>query len=320
MREFIEDKKNIILIIALVIIVSIIILVVLNNNKKGLPDSKVTGGMVKEQEEFLEKWNGKIKDIVNLGDYYIVKNTVTKYFDFYANLFNEESNKALNAGILLDMYGKEYVEKYGLTADNLLEKLEPIHENDTYVVKGYTVSDYNGKTVYIAKCIVNDYVSDKNFDKTLIIVCNEENRAFAIYPSDYFDNFDINALQVEQEFNLDFNMNFENNGNNMYGSTSKTYEDFCMDTFNLFRKLAQVDKPTLYTLLDDQFKAERFPSYESFENYLRENSMNIFLMTFLDYDYNVNGELTTYTAYDKKKVINLEFDNTSLFNVKFKIK
>ena len=77
MRQLIKHKKIIILFIILAIILLIALLIILNiNNQPENDDQYVRDGTVSEQIDYINEWKGKINNITDLGDYYILKNII----------------------------------------------------------------------------------------------------------------------------------------------------------------------------------------------------------------------------------------------------
>ena len=79
MKNLLNNKKILLILLAIMIAIIIIAIIVYNRNPSSeIADKYVADGPVNEQFEYIDKWKGKIRNIDDLGDFYIIKNIVNK--------------------------------------------------------------------------------------------------------------------------------------------------------------------------------------------------------------------------------------------------
>ena len=76
---------------------------------------------------------------------------------------------------------------------------------------------------------------------------------------------------------------------------------------------------TAYEMLDDNFKSSTYPTFESFQNFIKANSMNLFLMGYGDYESKASDGETYFEVYDIKSIFYLRLHVKSLAGVKYEI-
>lgn len=320
MLELIKKHRRIIIVAIIVVLLLILIISLASRGIKEIIrrniDKNTEDGPSIEAENYVNQWKGKINEVRDFGDYYVIKNAINKYYLNYAYMYSEDNSDYYYSSILLDILPKEYIESKQLTKENVKEKLDEVGESEIYLLNAYEVNDFSNRKIFYVEFLVRDIVSIECAERKAIIVCNTENNTFTVYPNDYVATMQIPEMVVGEEWNVDFDINFEANNNNTYGSGTKSIGDYASDTYNTYRKLMLYAPEKAYEVTEDS----DFNSYQAFKNYIDNNRMDIFLMTFGDYDLVVNGDYETYTVYDQNGKINIMFDTKSLVGHKFSIK
>lgn len=321
MKSLIENKKIIVisLIVIILVIVSVLIIKEINRRARFIPDDKVIDGPIQEEMDYKAEWSGKINDITNLDDYYIVKNCLNKFYLNYYYMYTEENTNNYLSNVVFDLLPNSYITDNEITIDNIKEKLPEIGENEVYITSAYMSSNFEDKNVYVVDYILREVAENKISNMKSIIVCNTKNKSFEIYPNDYIATIELPNYEVGKDFNVEFDVDFEKNNNNGYGAGAKSYNDYANDVFESYRKLMMYDREQAYELLEDGFKSTSYPTFDSFNSFISSNMMDIFLMTFSDYDSSKNDYCYIFTCYDKKDVFYLTFYANSLTNIKYKI-
>lgn len=320
MLEIIKKHKRLIIVaIVLLIIIILIISAVSNGIKNAIRksvDKHTEDGPSAEAEAYVSEWNGKIKEVRDFGDYYIIKNAINKYYLNYAYMYTEDNSDYYYSNILLDILPNEYINSKELTKENIKDKLNQINESEIYLLNAYEVNDFGKYEVFYVEFLTRDIKTITCMENKAVIVCNTENNTFKVFPSDYISNLEIPNMVVGEEWNINFETTFEANDNNTYGSGTKSIGDYASDTYNTYRKLMLYAPEKAYEVTEDS----DFNSYQDFKNYIDNNRMDIFLMTFGDYDLVVKDGYEEYTVYDQNGKINIMFDTKSLVGHKFSIK
>lgn len=320
MLELIKKHRRLI-IVAIVLLILIIIIISLaskgiKNAIRKSVDKHTEDGPAAEAENYISQWSGKINEVRDFSDYYVIKNAINKYYLNYAYMYSEDNSDYYYSSILLDILPKDYIESKQLTKENIKDKLNEIGESEIYLLNAYVVNDFNNKKVFYVDFLIRDIVSIECAERKVVIVCNTENNTFTVYPNDYMESIQLPNMVVGEEWKADFDINFEANNNNTYGSGTKSIRDYASDTYNNYRKLMLYAPEKAYEVTQDS----DFNSYQDFKNYIDNNRMDIFLMTFGDYDLVVNDGYEDYTVYDQNGKINIVFDTKSLVGHKFSIK
>lgn len=316
MRTFIEKNKKIIfstIIVLLIILIICYFILSGNQNKNVIPDKDVKSSHAPEQIDYINEWKGKVNDITDLGDYYIIKNIVNKFYSYFPK--EGEPSKAI-----LDLLSKEYVEKNQITEENIKDYFPQIQQNEVYLIEGYHISDYERNKTYIVKCWIRDIATGNFTENELIIVCDILNNTFCIYPDEYVKSLNLGEIGVGTEISLNFDLDIVKNSNNLYGAGAKDFNDYSQDVFESYRKLLLIAPEKAYELLDDEFKKQYYPDFSKFKEFIDQNRTDIFLMTYSSYESSIGDEYNTFSAYDKNDKFYITFDTKSLINLKYKIK
>ena len=91
MKKFVNDNRRIILIIVILIVISILVLIIFNKNKK-LKDEDVEDYMVVDQEEYINECKGKLNNITDFSEYFLIKNALNKFYSNYAQMYGEDND------------------------------------------------------------------------------------------------------------------------------------------------------------------------------------------------------------------------------------
>ena len=122
--------------------------------------------------------------------------------------------------------------------------------------------------VNIGNYLVSGFITDSDGkylkDLYIIINLNKNNNCYSVYPID--DNSITNINSIKFEYNGE---NIVQNDDNEYENTLLTYEQLSKKYFEICKRL-MISKPeTLYNdYLDEEYKNEKFLSYDVFEQYI----------------------------------------------------
>lgn len=316
--RLIQNKKSIHFFLIIIVILIVTLTIVCINNSKKTKDEDVEDYIVPQQEEYIAEWSGKIKDVTDLGDYYIIKNTLNKFYSNYSYMYTEDNSDKYFSEVVMGLLSEQYINENEITIENITEKFEILQENEVFIINAYNVSDFENEDIFIVDCIVREKKSGKYFRKKILILCDMDKNSFCIYPN--AEKMNIQNLNVGENFDVKFDINIQNNLYNSYGSTTKTFDDYNKDIFESYRKMLLYFPEIAYELLDDDFKSQEFSTFENFKNFIENNRVDIFLMTYSYFDSNIEGEITNFISYDKNDIFYLKYNSRSLTNIKYVIK
>lgn len=317
MKKFVNDNRRIILIIVILIVISILVLIIFNKNKK-LKDEDVEDYMVVDQEEYINEWKGKLNNITDFSEYFLIKNALNKFYSNYAQMYGEDNDDDYFSNIVYKLLPESYIKEKNITIENIKEKFNKIDENEVYILEAYSISDFEEQKVYIAKYLVRETSTSNILKHSSIIVCNTKNQIFDIYPNDYVESLNLPELEIGKNIELKIDENVISNSENQYRSQSKTKEDYAKDVFERCRKIILFSPEEAYYYLNEEQK-EEYPTYEKFKQFIEENRKDIFLMTYGSFELKQINEKNYYVIYDKNDKFSVTIDTSSLINAYFKI-
>ena len=214
--------KYIILIVVFIIIVIIgILLKVLNGDKPHVYEGPV------EEPQYSIELNRIVSDVAIKNYYYDVKNIVEKYYSYLTDLnkteddiaaypmYDEESvqnnigqenendisftemveeEKEITKNAIYNLLSKEYIEKNGITIDNIQEKLGNYKDVVIIIDNMYTVDASENVKVYFVYGKVIEVENKKKTEFDMMISMDSINMTYEICPSGY-------EYKVEKEKN-----------------------------------------------------------------------------------------------------------------------
>ena len=305
---------GIITIIVIVLIVNILSKII-SELKKDKLDSNLP-----EIDEYIENTTGKIQKSTDGNSLYQVQSCIQKYYINYSAMFGEntitqvateEYNKEDYKKSTYNMLAPKYIEKNGITLENIDKSNEVnLLEPEIEIYKLYVLTKYNGIYAYFANGFVRDSITYDAKEFNIIVVLDENNRTFDIYPDSDFSNINVGET-------VDFELpdSIENRKDNVYGYVTAKYEDIAEDKFNNIRRLLLNSPEKAYELLTEEMKSSRFNTYQKFTEFINNNRKTIFLLTYSNYYLNNNDGSITFKTYNKddKICINIYFDKFSSF-------
>lgn len=318
MIDMLKNKKAIV--ILLIILLLLMILIISRKIFKPKNDDKyVVDGTVGEQIEYVNTWKGKIRDITELGDYYIIKNIINKFYLNYSYMYTEDNSDNYFSDVVFDLLANQYIKENDITKENIKEKLDKIEENEVFILNAYNISNFDNEDIFIVECLIKEIYSGICIKNEVLLLRDNENMRFCIYPDNYVKKLGLNNITVGDSFDLSFDSKIEINNNNLYGAGAKDFNDYAKDIFDNYRKLLLYASDEAYKLLDPGFKDIYYPTYEKFKEFVDKNRTEIFLMTYSNYEASIVDEHYIFNINDKKDVFYLTFDASSLINLKVKI-
>lgn len=318
-KDFIKDKKVIIILFVIVILILSFIIYNFIKDSSMTKDEDVVDDLVIDQIQYIEEWNGKLKDITDFGDYFIIKNIVNKYYLNYSYMYTDDNSDNYFSKVVCNLLAEQYLKDNDINAENIKEKIQPINQSEIYILSAYSITNFQDTEVFIVDCLIRDIVSSNLTENRIVILCNTENQSFRIYPSDYVEKLNLGDLEIGKEYDFGFDINFEVNRDNIYGAGNNSKADYAKDMFEKYRKLMLYAPEKAYEFLTDDQKNNKYSTYEIFNKFIEDNRNDIFLMAYADYELEINDNETVYKIYDKKDKFYITLYVNSVINVKYQI-
>lgn len=300
-------------IIILIISISILILTIsiLNREENSEKDNSNDVNTIKYEnplgttkEEPIELSN------ISFKEYFNVKNCVSSYIStlnlkssiYYGYNENneyvdvvEESVKRKN---IYNLLSKDYISTKGITEENVLQYIQTIEENKLIapveILKKENpeskVSEY-----YIKSLIISITDRSKYISQEFIVYIDYENNSFSIVPEN---------IQIENTQNK-----IDKNDNNGIANIPIKEATIVREYGTNFKNLILSDANEAYNLLNEEYKNRRFPTIESFKEYIDRNRSMLEQMNIEKYELKRIGGVYQYYCLD-------QHENVYVFNDK----
>lgn len=299
------NMKKIIIIVIVIFIVLIIgisiMLKYLDNKSEEVEEEAGQPGIVVDYENESTK---KVSDFVN---FYTVVNCVNSYInrvninnssyygtDENSNYSKIVSDEEINQNIY-DLLSKQYIEENNITVENLRETVEVMEQNAIFVPLRMNVLEND----VIEKYLVYGFLTDinSNFIKEMYIYVNLDisNSTFSVEPVPDGTIENIDEVEI-----INNNEAIEENTLNKFAQAKVNYEYLCKEHLNVYKNILLCLPELAYEYLDDEYKQERFGSYEKFQEYLTDNHDAIFTLNLAEYSVNTYEDYTQYVCVDNR--------------------
>ena len=314
--------KYIILIVVFIIIVIIgILLKVLNGDKPHVYEGPV------EEPQYSIELNRIVSDVAIKNYYYDVKNIVEKYYSYLTDLnkteddiaaypmYDEESvqnnigqenendisftemveeEKEITKNAIYNLLSKEYIEKNGITIDNIQEKLGNYKDVVIIIDNMYTVDASENVKVYFVYGKVIEVENKKKTEFDMMISMDSINMTYEICPSGY-------EYKVEKGKELIIDLNeIENREYNKYRFKVVDNETYCKDLVSDYKDRLIYDLENAYNMLDEQYRKAKFDSFVEFEKYVQNNYNKLITINIKKYGKDPTEDYIQYVFEDRQ--------------------
>lgn len=216
------------------------------------------------------------------NDLYKVKKCIEKY---YFNVSNRNKEGIYN---ILD---DEYISFKGITLDNIESYVEIIEHPIIDISRMYESQTGNGINIYYVSGNIINYVAKTTSQFSLIVKTDEKNNTFKIILEDYIKQ-KYGELKIGDKIQSESKSSIPNVIYNTYKYEPITEEKYITDIFKLYVNNLVYNTQGAYTKLDEEYREERFPTIEDFEEYVQDTKSRF-----------VVAELKDYKKYDYKYYI-----------------
>lgn len=295
------------LIIAILIILVIIVIALLgllsrdkkNNNNEIVLNTTVQQG---KDDDITEK-----SESIDKQEYFNIVTCIKQYLEainiksdaYYT--YDENGNRVLaideiniKEGIY-NLLSKNYIEKNGVTVQNVYEKVETMNTSTLFVP--LKISKVQNDT--IKSFIVYGLVETQDYqaiNKIYIIVnIDSANKTYSIEPisKKYNSIQEIKVDKPEKEI--------EKKDNNTFVTSPTTNEDSAKDYINLYKRLILGDIEEAYKLLEESYKTAKFGSIDNFRKYVEKNKKEIIRIRVEKYQVAQKDGYTQYVCIDQNE-------------------
>lgn len=311
--------KKIKIIIPILIIIILIICIILatifikqkNEEELDKPDLPF------DDSEYIipQEYNSEIKNVAMRSNYYIAKNCVEKYYNYYTNMFAQTRENGYTEEMqtrakeeMYNLLDTTYINEAGITKDNINTKLPQISESVVNVTQMYVSEQSERMATYIVVGTLRNKVNSNISYFTVMVRVDDSNSTFSILPSEYV-NEKFKDLRLGDKLNSLEAENIKKNNDNVYEFKYPTDEEYVQDLIEQYKEEVLYNSEMVYNRLDNEYREKRFASLEEFKDYEKRNFRNNFVIKATSYKKIEEDGYTRYICMDQK-------NNYYIFNEK----
>jgi len=287
-------KKLLILAAAVILIIAVILVIIIIKNKAS-QNSEQNGGTPAVDIPVVPN-NKTIQSVSSRNDFYVVKNIVDNYYTYIENI-SAGVDVNTNSGMLYSFLDDDYINAFGITTDNILDKLGKCG-NVTAVINKMDVSE-NTKTTstYFVYGMLIDSDANTVSDFTLMVTLDLANYTFSVAPYDYITKLGYDKLKEGDTLSRDIT-EIADKQYNEYEYADTSDEAVMLDYMELYSAEAIYKTDESYNLLDSAYRDKRFGSLENYKKYVQDNKDNLANITITKYSADGTEDNMQYMCID----------------------
>lgn len=284
-------RRNVLLVVGILIVILLIVIFSIIYNS---PDS------------IFSNKDNRVTRVDNVNEYYDVQTCVKKFYElykdvyygenFYENLTNEEF-KQRSLEILYNMLDKEYIEKYSITKDNISEKVGEVLNATLQINDIYRIKKNDDIAMYIVYSEQVDNVNNKIEDLNLMVKIDSSRNTFGILLDNYIVDQGFNNIKENQKYNIELS-NILANSTNKFTAADIDQVKYVENMFEDYRYSMMYNRNRAYSLVNEETKNNKFNTFDSYNNYIKDNIKNIVTMKIKTYKVNEQEKYTDYEYVD----------------------
>ena len=284
-------RRNVLLVVGILIVILLIVIFSIIYNS---PDS------------IFSNKDNRVTRVDNVNEYYNVQTCVKKFYElykdvyygenFYENLTNEEF-KQRSLEILYNMLDKEYIEKYSITKDNISEKVGEVLNATLQINDIYRIKKNDDIAMYIVYSEQVDNVNNKIEDLNLMVKIDNSRNTFGILLDNYIVDQGFNNIKENQKYNVELS-NILANSTNKFTAADIDQVTYVENMFEDYRYSMMYNRNRAYSLVNEETKNNKFNTFDSYNNYIKDNIKNIVTMKIKTYKVNEQEKYTDYEYVD----------------------
>lgn len=285
-------------------------------NRQNINNTNISYNEEYKENVILER---KLYGLESFTDYYTVRSCIIKYYLYYQSLYddNSEFSKDERINNLYSLLDKSYIEKYGITLENIENKFNTkINETEVFIDYVLYSKDENIYTYFIkgnARDLKTNWFNEINF----IVRLDSQNETFSILLEDYIRDNSLDDVKEGNTLSHIFNYNISENKVNKYKPYKFSSDEYVKGLFDRIRKYIIYKPEKAYELLNT--KQSNLKSYSEFEKFIKENYRELFIMTFDSYLFEYDDNCNIYNCKDKYNNFQIKIYGNNPCDIKFTI-
>lgn len=286
------NKKRLIIIISILIIFILAILIFINflNNT----DEKIESNPYNIDESDIKIEQQKRK-VISATDFYTVENCIKIYIN---------AIKANDLNNIYNLLSEKYIENNNINMENINGYINK-DISDIVAKEMYYIDNQTNKEFIV---MVEDNINNRSY---FIVNWDTVNTTFSVEPILNKNYNNIEEIEIENIIT-----EISDKGNNKYVYIRYTEESMSYKYFNYYKDLLLNKPEDAYRLLNDEYKAKRFPTIEEFREYISLNKRNIQNSILVKYSYQIKNNMQQYTLLDNNENCYIINENSIMdFNI-----
>lgn len=319
-------KKIIIILIILLVVIGITVIALTSlNGNNGTQSGENTSG---ETETATELGFAQVSDY---NTYYKIKGIMDQYIMYIKQLNGDEYVDATKAGLtasevneqllqegqlsMTNVIDSQYLTDIGTDINHAIEMVNQYQVNGNYQESvDYDLSINNLATSSsdnnITLALLTSTLNNKEFN--LLIKMDLTNNTYSIFLSDYLEQFGYNENTTKDNININTN-SIEQNDYNLINDVTVDDEYIVKQYFSDYRSKMLNNPEVAYNLLNEEYRNNKFGSYENFVTYIENNRLDIELAGIEGYQVNENNGEREYICIDQNNKYYI-FTEESVYN------
>lgn len=292
-------KKIIIFLVIIIIIVIVSIFAVIYFNKgKVIYNIDETGSTEEETNSFYKE----LKLVTSRNDFYAVKQCLDKFYMYYGSIFDdsnqnniEDKESAIES--MYEMLDKDYINSYGITKDNLEQKIDKVKISKVDINEMYVSQKNVNVSVYIVKGRLMEQETKELSDFFVMVKLDSLNKTFSVFLSNYFKE-NYSNIKIGEEVDWKFDDSIEKNDINIFDYKNISDETYMQDLLSKYQSEVLYDQEIAYNNLNEEYRNNRFGSFDNFMIYARQNIIRNVKLKLSKYQINNYDGYKQYVCQD----------------------
>lgn len=291
LKNMTKNQKVVLLSIFIAVIVLVVIMI-FNIGKK-------------EEKEKIEVDN-TVSRVTSRDEWYSVNTCVSKFFLYYSSVYNTNSkygnttNEALNLENLYDFFDKEYIEKYGLTKNNIGEKIPNISADLININDIYRIQKRGNISMYLINSSIAKKSTGDVSNLNILVKMDSDSKIFSIYLDNYIKGMGYDKLGAGDKIDIELG----GITNTLFSAYSPSYaitdDTYAKDLFDGYVNNCIYNRTRAYELLDDSVKKQKFPTLDSYIEYLKKKTVSLVTNEYKSYTRVEENGNVKYTCVDSE--------------------
>lgn len=235
------------------------------------------------------------REVTDRNNYYIVKNCVNKFYQYYATMFDTKED----ADIIktYSLFNEKYIDYKRITTENILAVLTRKGETVANICDMYVAKQSETMYVYVVKGILREKLTLEKSEFEIMIQLDTNNGTFSVLPQDYIHS-KYKTIKLDDSIKLGLQDSLEENRYNLYYAEEVKDSTYAIDLFEHYKEEALYYPELAYEKIDEEYRNQKFGSLERYKKHVETNKTQIINMSIKQYQKTVNNDYTKYICVD----------------------